>query len=187
MDENELEVKNDDNAKDKKPWYKNKKDLIFYGILISIVLSFFLVQKYIVYFPRVSGESMMNTMEDGDFFVCKRVYNIEEIERFDIVTVKSKMGMQVVKRVIGLPGETVFISKEGLIYINGKLLEENYGKEIIEDAGAGAYAMELRQDEFFLLGDNRNNSIDSRFAEVGLVKFEDFLGKAILYKDHSKE
>lgn len=187
MDENELGVKNDDNAKDKKPWYKNKKDLIFYGILFSIVLSFFLIQKHIVYFPRVSGESMMNTMEDGDFFVCKRVHDIEEIERFDIVTVKSKTGLQIVKRVVGLPGEKVFISCDGLIYINGELLEENYGKDVIEDPGAGLYAMVLGEDEFFLLGDNRNNSIDSRFAEVGLVKFEDFLGKAILYKDHSKE
>ena len=54
---------------------------------------------------------MMNTMEDGDLFACKRVYDVDEIERFDIVTVEMENGMQAVKRVIGLPGETIKIEK----------------------------------------------------------------------------
>lgn len=175
---------NDANTKIKKPWYKS--DIAFYAGLALVFATVFLAQKYFVYFPRVSGDSMMNTMEDGDFFVCKRVYDIEEIERFDIVTIRMENGMQAVKRVVGLPGEKVFISEEGLIYINDKLLEENYGKEVIEDAGFAGFAPTLGEDEFFLLGDNRNNSLDSRYKEIGLVKFESFLGKAIWYKDHTK-
>ena len=168
----------------KKPWYK--KDIVFYAGLVLIFTTFFLTQKYIVYFPRVSGNSMMNTMEDGDFFVCKRVYNIEEIERFDIVTIRTKDGIQIVKRVIGLPNEEVYIDENGCIYINGVLLEENYGKEQIKDVGLAKNSIVLGKDEFFILGDNRNDSLDSRFEKIGNIKFDAFLGKAIWYKNHTK-
>lgn len=172
------------NTKAKKPWYKS--DLVFYAGLILIFITLFFVQKYFVYIPRVSGESMMNTMEDGDFFVCKRVYDVKEIERFDIVTIKTKDGLQIVKRVIGMPKEEVYISEEGLIYINGDLLEENYGKEKIKDGGIASNSIILGENEFFVLGDNRNNSVDSRFDTIGIVKFDDFLGKTIWYIDHTK-
>ena len=83
-----------------------------------------------------------------------------------------------IKRIIGLPGETVQIIGEN-IYINGELLEEDYGYEPILRAGRAANKITLGEDEYFVMGDNRNNSKDSRREEVGNVKRSQFMGKAI--------
>ena len=84
-----------------------------------------------------------------------------------------------VKRVIGLPGETVQIIGEE-IYINGELLKEDYGKEPITNPGRAAEPITLGEDEYFVLGDNREVSLDSRYTQVGNVKRENIGGKAIL-------
>ena len=83
-----------------------------------------------------------------------------------------------IKRVIGLPGETVEIWK-GEVYIDGQRLpgDDSYGK--IEDPGLAAEPVLLGEDEYFVLGDNRNDSIDSREPEVGAVRREDILGRAV--------
>ena len=85
-----------------------------------------------------------------------------------------------VKRIIGLPGETVRIDQNGNIFINGKLLKENYGKETIINNGRAGSEVYLGSDEYFVLGDNRNNSVDSRWADVGNVSREDIVGKVAL-------
>ena len=77
------------------------------------------------------------------------------------------------------PGETIQI-KEGVIYINGEALKENYGKDTIRDAGLAKKKITLEEDEYFVLGDNRNASIDSRRLEVGPVKRSKIKGKAWL-------
>ncbi|MBR5360618.1 MAG: signal peptidase I, partial [Lachnospiraceae bacterium] len=85
-----------------------------------------------------------------------------------------------IKRFIVLPGETVHILN-GQVYINGNLLtEDRYGAELIQDPGMAADTIYLQPDEYFVLGDNRNASIDSRFPEVGLIKKKDFEGRAWL-------
>ena len=81
-----------------------------------------------------------------------------------------------VKRVIGLPGETVQI-KEGHIYINGNLLENDINDTYIVTAGITANEIHLAEDEYFCLGDNRNNSEDSRFSSIGMVKKKHVIGK----------
>ena len=83
------------------------------------------------------------------------------------------------KRIIGLPEETIQI-KDGYVYINDKQLEEDYGKEIIEDSGLAVDKITLKKDEYFVLGDNRNGSIDSRRTDIGAVKREQIKGKAWL-------
>ena len=87
-----------------------------------------------------------------------------------------------IKRIIGLPGETVQIMDDGSIYINGEKLEENYGMEVIkpETIGRAAEPIELGDDEYFVMGDNRNNSSDSRTDMVGNIKRENIIGKAWL-------
>ena len=83
-----------------------------------------------------------------------------------------------IKRIIGLPGETVRIDTEGNIYINGQVLNEHYGTEVIEDPGSALDGICLGPDEYFVLGDNRNHSSDSRTPSVGLIEKKDIIGRA---------
>ncbi|MDE7252678.1 MAG: signal peptidase I, partial [Acetatifactor sp.] len=85
-----------------------------------------------------------------------------------------------IKRIIGLPGETVQIDESGNIYIDGEILRESYGKEVIkpEYVGRAAEPIELGADEYFVMGDNRNNSSDSRTEAVGNIHREDIVGRA---------
>lgn len=87
-----------------------------------------------------------------------------------------------IKRIIGLPGETVQIDEKGNIYINGEILQENYGKEVIkpENVGIAAEPITLGEDEYFVMGDNRNNSSDSRTEVVGNIHRKDIIGRAWL-------
>ena len=85
-----------------------------------------------------------------------------------------------IKRIIGLPGETIQIDEEGNIYVDDALLEENYGKETILDPGRAIEPIKLGKDEYFVLGDNRNNSSDGRDPVVGNIKRENITGRAWL-------
>ena len=84
-----------------------------------------------------------------------------------------------IKRIIGLPGETVQIA-DGEIYINGEVLEESYGREVMQDAGLAAEPITLGDDEYFVLGDNRNYSSDSRDPSVALIHRKEIIGRAWL-------
>ena len=84
-----------------------------------------------------------------------------------------------IKRVIGLPGETVQIADDGTILINGKALDDKYGTEKITDPGLAEYPVKLKDNEYFVLGDNRNHSEDSRFSDVGAVRKEQIVGRVI--------
>ena len=84
-----------------------------------------------------------------------------------------------IKRIIGLPGETVRI-RGGCVYINGEQLQEDYGEDYIQEPGLAGRDIVLGADEYFVLGDNRNASVDSRTDGVGLIKRDEILGKAWL-------
>ncbi|MDE7031290.1 MAG: signal peptidase I, partial [Lachnospiraceae bacterium] len=85
-----------------------------------------------------------------------------------------------IKRIIGMPGETVQIDDSGAVYIDGELLEESYGREIIENPGRAADPILLGEDEYFVMGDNRNNSSDSRDPSVGNIHRRDIIGRAFI-------
>ena len=124
--------------------------------------------------------SMSPTLKDKENLILDKIsYRFRDPERYEIVVFppKYKENTYYIKRVIGLPGETVQI-RDGDVYIDGMRLEEDgaYGK--INDPGLAAEPFLLGEEEYFVLGDNRNDSIDSREPEVGAVRREDILGRA---------
>ena len=158
------------------------KSKIFWFFLIIFVVVF-LIQGYVVERILVQGESMEPTLQNGDMLLIeKRTYAEKEPERYDVVVAVSEATgtkQQYVKRIIGLPGETIKI-KKGFVFINGEQLEEQVSYDLIEDGGMARNKIELGDDEYFLLGDNRNESKDSRHVEVGIIKKEQIKGKVWL-------
>ncbi len=157
------------------------------GMAIYIVVVIFAVW-FIVTFvgqrTEVSGSSMYDTLEDEDnLWIDKLSYRFHDPERFDIVVFPFQhSSVYYIKRIIGLPGETVRIDEDGTIYIDNKPLKEEYGYETIAPymIGRAGEDIVLGEDEYFVMGDNRNDSKDSRFEEVGNIKREDLKGKAVL-------
>ena len=132
---------------------------------------------------EVDGQSMEPMLSDGDNLIVDKItYRFRDPERFDIIVFpfKYKEDTFYIKRIIGLPGETVQIDEEGKIYIDGEILEENYGREIIQSntIGIAGEPILLGEDEYFVMGDNRNNSMDSRTEVVGNIKREEIIGRA---------
>ncbi len=122
---------------------------------------------------------MENTLHDGDNLIIDKIsYRFFKPKRFEIIVLKYPQNMKkkFVKRIIGLPNEKIQIIGSD-IYINDKKLKENFGKEKIKDAGIANKAIKLKNNEYFVLGDNRNNSTDSRSPDVGIIKFKLILGK----------
>ena len=152
--------------------------IIYIGIVVLIC---YFILNFVGCRSKVDGSSMNPTLEDKDnLWVDKLSYTFGDPKRFDVVIFNYDENTTYVKRIIGLPGETVRIDQNGNIYINGKLLKENYGKETILNNGRAGSDVYLGEDEYFVLGDNRNNSIDSRWSDVGNVNREDIVGKVVL-------
>lgn len=134
---------------------------------------------------RVStvGDSMNPVLHNGDVVLVNRiVYNATTPKRGDIIVFKPKGNENAhyyIKRIVGLPGETIEII-ENRIYIDGEKLEEDYKTTDIDDVGIANEKIHLAGDEYFVLGDDRQNSEDSRNADVGNVKREYIYGKAWL-------
>ena len=153
--------------------------------LLCVLGAVWLVIIFVGQRTEVEGASMENTLHNGDnLIVDKLSYRFHDPERFDIIVFPFQFqdNTYYIKRIIGLPGETVQIMDDGSIYINGEKLEENYGMEVIkpETIGRAAEPIELGDDEYFVMGDNRNNSSDSRTDMVGNITRENIIGKAWL-------
>ncbi len=165
---------------------KFMKEMISNLLYVLIVLGVAgLLVNFVGQRTEVDGASMEPTLADGDhLMVDKLSYRFHEPERFDIVVFpfQQEENTYYIKRIIGMPGETIQIDEKGNIYIDGKILEESYGREIIraDRRGLAAEPVKLAEDEYFVMGDNRNNSSDSRVKAVGNVKRKDVIGKAWL-------
>lgn len=149
--------------------------------LLLVVGLTYLILTYVGQRTRVSGHSMETTLSNGDnLIVDKLSYRFSDPKRFDIIVFpfKYEENTYYIKRIIGLPGETVQVT-DGCAYINGELLESDiYGAELMEDSGIASEPLTLGEDEYFVLGDNRNHSSDSRDPSVGILTRKDLLGKA---------
>jgi len=160
------------------------KSILNFSIYILVVLVLtLLVVRYVGQRTVVMGHSMEPTLSDQDnLLVDKLSYRLHDPKRFDVVVFPYQYADKTyfIKRIIGLPGETVRIDDTGSIYINDELLMEAYGKEVIEDPGLARDGITLGADEYFVLGDNRNDSSDSRFVSVGNIKGSQIIGKAFL-------
>ena len=176
-------------------------EIILYFALVACIT--FLIIHFVGQRTVVNGVSMQPTLSDGDNLIVdklsyrfhdpdrfrseercvgkfRRVLFRSDPDRFDIIVFPQEDGRYFIKRIIGLPGENVRIDEDGFIYINGEKLQESYGKEVMLDPGLAKDGIQLGADEYFVLGDNRNDSMDSRMAEVGPIAGERIIGRAWL-------
>lgn len=158
------------------------KDFLQFILYVAVVgILTYCVVHFVGQRTVVKGSSMEPTLSDKDQLIVDKVtYHFQEPERFDIIVFpyQYEENTYYIKRVIGLPGESVRIDEKGIIYINGEELIESYGREVIKNPGLAVTEVTLGEDEYFVLGDNRNNSTDSRAEEVGLIEKSDIVGRA---------
>ena len=157
------------------------RELVGWLVYILVIVAVtWLIVTFVGQRTRVSGQSMETTLHDGDNLIVDKIsFRFRDPKRFEIIVFPYKYEEKTyyIKRIMGLPGETVQV-KDGYLYINGEKLEENYGNELMNSAGIAAEPIVLGEDEYFVLGDNRNHSSDSREPKVGVIKREDLLGRA---------
>ncbi|MDD6578000.1 signal peptidase I [Lachnospiraceae bacterium YH-ros2228] len=150
--------------------------LLVIFLALILVLAFF-------YRVKVLGPSMETTVHSGDSVLVDRIrYKISGPHRGDIVAFLPNGDREAeisIKRVIGLPGEKIQI-KNGALYINNKVYNSDISNETINHAGLAENELKLGKGEYFLLGDNRNNSEDSRYESIGKVTRKELIGKVWL-------
>ena len=148
--------------------------LTYFAIIVVVVL----IRVFFVDPVRVDGRSMNNTLQNGEVMLLNKiVYKRHDIKRFDIVVIKENNKL-IIKRVIGLPGETIEY-KDNVLYINGEKMDDPYASTStdnfsIEDVGH----KKIPGDTYFVMGDNRSDSLDSRYASVGVINKTQILGRA---------
>lgn len=154
---------------------ETRKELIIYG---SIILAVILIRTFIITPVRVNGTSMYSTLKNGEIMILNKLdYKFNDIKRFDIVVVKTSDN-KIIKRVIGLPGETLKYENNTL-YIDGVEVKEPYLKEKTEDFNINELGYKkIPSDCYFVMGDNRNNSKDSRI--IGCVNKKQIQGSTKL-------
>ncbi|MBQ8814455.1 MAG: signal peptidase I [Lachnospiraceae bacterium] len=159
-------------------------NLLDWGVYILIIgVLAFLLLNYVAQRTLVDGTSMNPTLQDRDSVLVEKLsYRFGDPERYDIVVFRylHQEDTYYIKRVIGLPGETVQII-DGYVYINGQRLESDvYGNDIMLSPGRASEPILLGEYEYFMLGDNRNGSSDSRSDSVGNVAKSQIVGKAFV-------
>ena len=185
------------NVKKKQPEKQNWKqtavlylhDLLY--ILVTVMIAFLLVFRMIV----VSGDSMYNTLVDGDYLILISNLFYKEPQYGDIIVASKESfddGKPIIKRVIATEGQTVDIDfQQGIVYVDGEALEEDYTYTPTNMEEGIQLPLTVEENCVFAMGDNRNNSRDSRSPQIGQVDTREILGKAIFLllpgDDHGME
>lgn len=157
----------------------NRRILSFVISLLLLGLSVRLLSAYVVQLYFVSGDSMAPTYTSGQPVLLQKWGLPDCLNRGDVVIIhREDLHRDIVKRIVALPGDTVQII-DGILYVNAVLEENPYHLPAMKDAGNAASPITLGAGEYFVLGDNRNASIDSRFDEVGIISSDSIKGKVI--------
>ncbi|MBU8907033.1 signal peptidase I [Desertibacillus haloalkaliphilus] len=171
-------------AKGKSEWFEWTKALVV-ALLLAVVIRYFLFAPIIV-----EGQSMMPTLQDQDRLIVNKIgYRISDPSRFDVVVFHATADKDYIKRVIGLPGDSIAY-EDDILYINGEPVEEPYLDALKADLdGEGLLTQNFTLEEVtgeevvpeghvFVLGDNRRHSKDSR--NIGTIPYDEVVGKANL-------
>lgn len=171
------ELEERENARKK----RNRAIITFIAEVAAVILLSYLIVAFGLVRISMIGDSMQPALSDGNSIIVNKIsYRFTKPKRNDVIVFKqsgNEHSYYNIKRVIGLPGETVQI-KDGFIYIDGEKLNEEYKFDVMTNGGLANEAIKLDSKEYFVLGDNRNASEDSRYANIGLVLKRDIVGKA---------
>lgn len=168
------------------------KELIIYALIFVFIVV--ITPRYIWAKAVVDGSSMETTLHNEDILIQEKVsYYFKQPSRYDVVILKHHAlhiedeieedeDSYWVKRIIGLPGETIQIKEDGIYINNEKLEDENYGNAEIDYYGIAEEPYEIPEGEYFVMGDNRIDieSYDSRYEEIGTIKRDDIIGRVLL-------
>ncbi len=169
--------------KEEKPRSKQSIVIEMVIYLVLILVCIFIIPRYVIQRTVVDGKSMENTFVSGQSLLVEKVSkHFSDPKRYDIIVFyPHEIGGDeyYVKRLFGLPGETIKITGND-IYINGSKIKDGYGKVPMRSGGIAETEIKLADDEFFVLGDNRGVSLDSRDPSLGPIKRANLVGKPIL-------
>jgi signal peptidase I len=157
-----------------------KKEIMewVFSIAIAVIIAL-VIRQFIFTVVRVEGSSMLPTLTDNDRLIVWRLGYKPEAN--DIIVLHQEDHLPYIKRVIATEGQTVDINfNTHKVYVDGKLLDEPFIYQPTSQSGDVQFPVTVDEDCVFVLGDNRNNSRDSRFSDVGMVSRDDIIGKAVL-------
>ncbi len=158
-----------------------KEIAVWAGEILLTIAGTVILVSFFGYQVSVVGPSMSPTLESGEQILVNRfIYKLFDPKPNDLVVFSpngNEKAHYYVKRVIGIPGDTIQI-KDGEVYVNGELFPEKIEGDAIENAMMAENEILVGEDEYFVLGDNRNNSEDSRYASIGNIKKEYITGQA---------
>lgn len=159
------------------------KVFIWIAQILGVIFLAYLITHFTLEKTNMLGASMENTLVNGDpIIINKFIYHVSDPKRFDVIVFKEsgkEHSYYNIKRIYGLPGETLEI-RDNNIYINGEIIEDMVIVEAMANYGLAEEEIFLEENEYFVIGDNRNNSEDSRFASVGNVTRDEIIGKAFI-------
>lgn len=153
-----------------------KKDIKEWTLTIIWAIAIYLLVSIFIFSARVDGDSMNPTFTDGNFLFATRNYLTSEYDHGDVIVFNSStLGKALIKRVIGVPGDTIKIEDQK-VYVNGEEIKEDY----INNPPLENLEIKVTNGNYFVMGDNRQNSLDSRYELVGLVSKQQIMGKVVI-------